>query len=195
MEALRGYLYLLFNSRFNPLPHLTLARGQTFYPMTKHLVLFGGAGSLGSAIAEKSLDFGFTPFVVDNLSTGKVENIRWGQMLKASFTETSRIQHRLKELNPHALIWTSVKPIESQQDKAKFYSETFKNLLSLLEVCKSLNPHSCTVFGADDSCGKMIQQILRDCQIETKTKLNFKAINLNLNNDFNAIEELLKEIN
>ena len=41
-----------------------------------HALITGGAGFIGSHLAERLLDAGYTVTIIDNLSTGRIENIR-----------------------------------------------------------------------------------------------------------------------
>ena len=43
--------------------------------MTRKILITGGAGFIGSRLAEKYLELGFEVYVIDNLTTGKLENI------------------------------------------------------------------------------------------------------------------------
>lgn len=52
------------------------------------ILVTGGAGYIGSHTAKRLASAGFEPVVLDNLSTGHREAVRWGPLIEGDLADT-----------------------------------------------------------------------------------------------------------
>ncbi len=70
----------------------------------KHILVTGGAGFIGSHVAEAFLAKGYQVSILDNLSTGKQEYVPAGaQFFEADITDRSRMHELITTLKPDAI--------------------------------------------------------------------------------------------
>jgi UDP-arabinose 4-epimerase len=102
--------------------------------MTRAVLVAGGAGYVGAHTCKSLARAGFLPVVLDNLSTGHREFVRWGPLVQADLRNTAAIadairQHRcLAVLHFAAFAYVG----ESVADPAKYYDNNVAGTLSLL---------------------------------------------------------------
>jgi UDP-glucose 4-epimerase len=98
------------------------------------IVLIGGAGYIGSAIAHHLADRGHEPAVLDNLSTGSRDAIPAGvQFVQADCGDSAALAKALADTRAEAVIQlaAAVRVEESVADPAKYY---FNNTVKSLTV-------------------------------------------------------------
>jgi UDP-glucose 4-epimerase/UDP-arabinose 4-epimerase len=59
--------------------------------MTQAVLVAGGAGYVGAHTCKSLARAGFLPIVLDNLSTGHREFVRWGPVVQADLHDTAAI--------------------------------------------------------------------------------------------------------
>ena len=102
--------------------------------MTQAVLVAGGAGYVGSHTCKALARAGFLPVVLDNLSNGHRDFVRWGPLVQADLRDTAAIaeairQHRcLAVLHFAAFAYVG----ESVTDPAKYYDNNVAGTLSLL---------------------------------------------------------------
>ena len=55
------------------------------------ILVTGGAGYIGSHICKKLKKINFDPIVIDNLSTGYRENVKWGKFFKIDLQDKTLV--------------------------------------------------------------------------------------------------------
>ena len=102
--------------------------------MTQAILVAGGAGYVGAHTCRSLARAGFLPVVLDNLSNGHRDFVRWGPLVQADLRDTAAIaeairQHRcLAVLHFAAFAYVG----ESVTDPAKYYDNNVVGTLSLL---------------------------------------------------------------
>lgn len=123
------------------------------------ILITGGAGFIGSHIAEAYVAEGFNVIVVDNLSTGKVENIPKEAEFENIDIRSPNIEHLLKRhkvdiVNHHAANVSLKKSMREPISDAKI---NVTGTLNLLQSCSKANVNriifasTSAVYGAQES--------------------------------------------
>jgi UDP-arabinose 4-epimerase len=123
--------------------------------MTRAVLVAGGAGYVGAHTCKALARAGFLPVVLDNLSTGHREFVRWGPLVQADLRDTAAIadtirQHRcLAVLHFAAFAYVG----ESVTDPAKYYDNNVAGTLALLAGMRTAGcdalvfSSTCAVYG------------------------------------------------
>jgi UDP-glucose 4-epimerase len=102
------------------------------------ILLIGGAGYIGSAIAHHLIDRGHEPGVYDNLSTGSREAIPQGTFFaEGDCGDAPRLAQALKEFGATAVIQlaAAIRVEESVSNPHKYYFNNTVNSLSVFDTC------------------------------------------------------------
>jgi UDP-glucose 4-epimerase len=102
------------------------------------ILLIGGAGYIGSAIAHHLADRGHEPAVLDNLSTGSRDAIPAGvQFVQADCGDSAALAKALAETRAEAVIQlaAAVRVEESVADPAKYYFNNTVKSLTVFDTC------------------------------------------------------------
>ena len=102
--------------------------------MTKAVLVAGGAGYVGAHACKALARAGFLPVVMDNLSTGHRDFVRWGPLVKADLHDTSTITDTIRRHDCVAVLHFAAFALvgESVTDPAKYYDNNVAGTLSLL---------------------------------------------------------------
>jgi UDP-glucose-4-epimerase GalE len=103
-----------------------------------NILVTGGAGFIGSHVAKALKQAGHTPVVVDNLSKGKREAVKWGQLLELDLHDTKNLALILRDNSIEAVIHLagSIEVGESVSDPLKYYWNNPGATMSLLQAMK-----------------------------------------------------------
>ncbi len=104
----------------------------------RNILVTGGAGYIGSHAVHALLDSGYTPIVLDNLSTGTRENIPDNiDFYRGCISDTALIGHILSTHTITGVLHFagSIIVSESVIDPAKYYQNNTCNSLSLIRAC------------------------------------------------------------
>jgi UDP-glucose-4-epimerase GalE len=126
--------------------------------MTRILVT-GGAGYIGSHAARLLSRAGFEPVVLDNLSTGHRDNVRWGPFVAGDLADGDLVRRTLQEHDITAVIHFAASAYvgESMQQPRKYFRNNVVNSLNLLDAMLDTGVHtivfssSCATYGIPDS--------------------------------------------
>lgn len=69
-----------------------------------NVLVTGGAGYIGASTCFLLHQAGFTPVVIDNLSTGFEDFVRWGPLIKANISDKDAVTSAIREHKPVATI-------------------------------------------------------------------------------------------
>ncbi|WP_435641136.1 UDP-glucose 4-epimerase GalE [Micavibrio aeruginosavorus] len=72
--------------------------------MSKTILVTGGAGYIGSHVCWRLHDAGYTPVVLDNLSTGHAWAVRWGDLVQGDIGDADLIRKICADYNPSAVM-------------------------------------------------------------------------------------------
>src|SRR4051812_38255882 len=107
-------------------------------PKTVILVL-GGAGYIGSHTCKAIALRGWVPVVVDNLSSGRPESVRWGPFHDFDVRDTTRLRTLIHATTPQAVLHFagSCYVAESMQRPLDYYENNARATLSVVQACVS----------------------------------------------------------
>ena len=123
--------------------------------MTRAVLVAGGAGYVGAHTCKSLARAGFLPVVLDNLSTGHREFVRWGPLVQADLRDTATVSDAIRRHACVAVLHFAAFAYvgESVSDPAKYYDNNVAGTLSLLAGmraagCEALVFSStCAVYG------------------------------------------------
>lgn len=163
------------------------------------ILVTGGAGYIGSHCCKALHEAGYVPVVLDDLSTGHAEFVRWGPFVQGTIADESCVAATIDKFKISAVVHTagSSSVAESVGDPKAYYINNVSGTLSLLRVmldrsCRTIVfSSSGAVYGnaggdsiREDAAGRpvspygaskwMIEQILADY----RNAYGLKAISL-----------------
>lgn len=102
------------------------------------ILITGGAGYIGSHVNKELNGAGFETIVLDNLSAGHREFVKWGQLVEGDLAKTSDIEKVFAENKIEAVAHMAafIEVGESVRDPEKFYYNNVVNTLNLLSVMR-----------------------------------------------------------
>lgn len=119
------------------------------------ILIVGGAGYIGSHVNKVLHENGEETLVLDNLSYGHEEFVKWGEFVKGDLSNTELLTNIFKKYSIDAVMHFAAFTYvgESVEDPQKYYVNNLKNTLNLLEVMKNFNVNkfifssTCAVYG------------------------------------------------
>ena len=123
--------------------------------MTKAVLVAGGAGYVGAHTCKSLARAGFLPVVLDNLSTGHRDFVRWGPLVQADLHDTSTITDTIRRHDCVAVLHFAAFALvgESVTEPAKYYDNNVVGTLSLLAGMRAAGcdalvfSSTCAVYG------------------------------------------------
>lgn len=120
------------------------------------ILVTGGAGYIGSHTCKAIAEAGFEPLVIDDLSSGKREFVKWGELIVGDIadqelTQAIFSQHKIRAVINFASL---INVGESVKKPILFYKRNIVPTLNLLEVMRDFKVNkmifssSCAVYGA-----------------------------------------------
>lgn len=102
----------------------------------KKIIVTGGAGYIGSHTCKLLRSKGFEPIVLDNLTTGYRDFVKWGLLELGDLHNTQFVTDVLKKYSPEAVIHfaSSAYVGESVENPFKYYRNNVGGALSLLDA-------------------------------------------------------------
>lgn len=100
------------------------------------IVITGGAGYIGSHIVKMLGGKGYSILTLDNLSTGRRENVLYGEFIQADLADKQALENIVSEFKPDIVMHlaASIVVSESITNPLKYYTNNVSNTLNLLEV-------------------------------------------------------------
>ncbi|SDB54146.1 UDP-glucose 4-epimerase GalE [Bauldia litoralis] len=104
----------------------------------KRVLVVGGAGFIGSHTCKLLASRGHEPIVLDNLSAGHEQAVRWGPLVRADIRDSASIEKALADSRPDAVIHFAAHAYvgESVTNPAKYYDNNVTGTLVLLEAMR-----------------------------------------------------------
>lgn len=104
----------------------------------EHVLVTGGAGYIGSHIVRDLGENQYLPVVVDNLSTGKQENILSGEFIEGDVGDSDLIKKIIRQYDIQSVIHFAafIEVNESVRDPLKYYINNSVNAMKLIDTCQ-----------------------------------------------------------
>ena len=104
--------------------------------MNKNILVSGGAGFIGSHVCKLLNQKGYTPIVIDNLSTGYKEFVKWGPLIKADIQDKQAVKDLIQKYKPIAAMnfASYINVGESVQNPSKYYVNNVANSTIFFET-------------------------------------------------------------
>ncbi|MDQ2090282.1 UDP-glucose 4-epimerase GalE [Marimonas arenosa] len=105
----------------------------------EHILVTGGAGYIGSHACKALAQAGFTPVVLDNLSRGHADAVKWGPLIKGDLRDTDLVRSALRDHNIGAVIHFAAYAYvgESMAQPAMYYDNNLGSMISLLQAMQA----------------------------------------------------------
>lgn len=118
------------------------------------LIVCGGAGYIGSHMCKLLAEQGHTVYVIDDLSTGHREAVRWGELHEGDIGDAAFVRKVLEHASPDGVFHFAAKSLvaESVSDPALYYRNNVAATLVLLDelrqcVCPLIFSSTAAIFG------------------------------------------------
>jgi UDP-arabinose 4-epimerase len=108
--------------------------------MTKHAILVaGGAGYIGAHVCKALAGAGYLPVVLDDLSVGYEDFVRWGPFQRASVADSAAVRVIVNQYGIKAVVDLagSIEVGESVRNPLKYYANNLSAKISFLETLRS----------------------------------------------------------
>ena len=104
--------------------------------MSRHILVSGGAGYIGSHTCKLLARQGYTPITLDNLVYGHRRAVRWGPFIEGCVGDKHLVAHILREHAVRAVIHFAGYAYvgESMQEPGKYFHNNIANTLELLDA-------------------------------------------------------------
>jgi UDP-arabinose 4-epimerase len=124
-----------------------------------NVLVTGGAGYIGSHTSKLLVRSGFTPIVLDNLSTGSREAVKYGPFFEGDLCDVGLIRKLLEDFHIEAVIHFAANAYvgESIAHPGKYFRNNFVHTLNLVdamlaaEVDKIIFSSSCATYGVPEA--------------------------------------------
>jgi UDP-glucose-4-epimerase GalE len=106
--------------------------------MSKSVLVTGGAGYIGSHACKVLARAGYQPVVLDDLSRGHRQAVRWGPLVECNITDRTTVAAALADFKISAVMHFAAYAYvgESVSDPAMYYRNNLGGTLSLLEAMR-----------------------------------------------------------
>ncbi len=103
-----------------------------------NILIAGGAGYIGSHVNKVLHGKGYSTLVVDNLSFGHREHVKWGEFLQGDIGDAAFLDHVFDKYHIDAVMHFAAFAYvgESVADPGKYYRNNVSNTLTLLNMMK-----------------------------------------------------------
>lgn len=104
----------------------------------KTILVCGGAGYIGSHMCKLLAQSGYTPVVLDNLSTGHREAVKWGPLVQADLLDAEELGQVFKRYRPDAVMHFAARSLVAQSvaDPALYFFNNVTGTLNLLDAMR-----------------------------------------------------------
>jgi len=101
-----------------------------------NVLVTGGAGYIGSHTAKALARAGHRPVVVDDLSTGHADNVRWGPFFHSKLSDSATLREILREYEIEAVVHFAASALvtESAIRPLAYFENNIGETLSLLHI-------------------------------------------------------------
>lgn len=119
------------------------------------VLVTGGAGFIGAHACKALAEAGALPVVYDNLSTGNVDSVRWGPLVRGDVRDRGALTSALKQFRISTIMHFAASAYvgESVQNPALYYENNVGGMLALLDAARDADvgqivfSSSCATYG------------------------------------------------
>ena len=123
------------------------------------VAVIGGAGYIGSHAAKALAQAGHEPVVIDNLSTGHREAVRWGPLHQVDIRDRAALRAAFATIRPEAVMHFAALAYvgDSMRDPLAYYDTNVAGTVSLLAAMRETGcsrivfSSSCSTYGVPDT--------------------------------------------
>jgi len=123
--------------------------------MNKYILIIGGAGYIGSHVNKELSKKGYRSLIYDNLSTGNLEALQWGDFILGDLGDTEHIRLVFQKYDIAAVMHFAACAYveESMVNPRKYYVNNVVNTLNILNIMQDFNvdkfifSSSCATYG------------------------------------------------
>ncbi len=123
-----------------------------------NVLVTGGAGYIGSHACKVLAASGFTPVVLDNLSTGWAQAVKFGPLVQADLADRAALDATFAEYRPVAVMHFAAASLvgEAMRDPGKYWRNNVLGSLNLIEAAVAANcldfvfSSTCATYGEQD---------------------------------------------
>lgn len=103
----------------------------------ENILVTGGAGYIGSHVVRDLYEKGFNPIIYDNLSTGRRENILYGEFVQGNVNDSLLVSKTIREYGIRDVIHfaASIVVEESVSRPLEYYENNSANTFRLIQTC------------------------------------------------------------
>lgn len=107
------------------------------------VLVVGGAGYVGSHACLALADKGHGVTVFDDLSTGHVRSVQWGELIKGSLMNAADIEAAVARVSPDVVMHFAARSLveESMRDPYAYYQSNVSGTLNLLSAMRAHGPN------------------------------------------------------
>lgn len=121
----------------------------------KKALVTGGAGFIGSHLSIKLVNLGYEVTIIDNLSTGRLENIKeildQIKFIKADISKKNQWYKEIKKIDYVFHLAALADIVPSIENPEKYFDSNVKGTLNILELSKKLKIKK-LIYAASSSC-------------------------------------------
>ncbi len=126
--------------------------------MTKHVLVTGGAGYVGSHACKALVAAGYVPVTFDNLSTGWAEAVKFGPLVQGDLADRGALDRAMADYAPVAVMHFAALSLvgEAMRDPGTYWRANVLGALNLIEAAVAAGVGSfifsstCATFGDQD---------------------------------------------
>lgn len=102
----------------------------------QNILVFGGAGYIGSHACKALQQAGYNPVVFDNFATGHRWAVQWGELVEADINDIHAVDDAFKRYRPLAVMHFAAASLvgESVENPLKYYRNNVGGTLNILET-------------------------------------------------------------
>lgn len=121
----------------------------------KNVLVTGGAGYIGGHVCKELYDSGYTPVVIDNLSTGHKRNVKWGPLIETDLRDKKKLIEQVTKMKFLGVIHLAASAYvgESEEFPLKYFENNIISTINLLSAMEVLDVRrlvfssSCSTYG------------------------------------------------
>jgi len=109
--------------------------------MNKYILVIGGAGYIGSHVNKELSKKGYRSLIYDNLSTGNLESLQWGDFILGDLGDTEHLRLVFQKYDIAAVMHFAACAYveESMVNPRKYYVNNVVNTLNILNIMQDFN--------------------------------------------------------
>ena len=125
---------------------------------SKHILVTGGAGYIGSHACKALKRAGYTPVTLDNFSTGWRNAVKFGPLVEADLLDRANLDAVFKKYQPDAVMhFAALSQVgESVREPGRYWHNNVTGSLNLIEACVAADcldfvfSSTCATYGDHD---------------------------------------------